>query len=86
MKVLYFAFNQACEPAIANARWNNMGKMEQRIIKDQQFINKNAGENHTKYHIVISQEMLDLKLEELRLAHEYEIRKIDLVFKSFKLI
>lgn len=64
-----YAFNRACDAAISNVRWNNASKMEERIKKAYDFVNKNAD------GIRITNEVLNLKLEELRLTHEYAIKK-----------
>jgi hypothetical protein len=61
------AFNNECEAAIANTRWNNVNAMEKRILRAyEQIDNMNA--SNTTY---ISPEYLRLKLEELFLTHEY---------------
>lgn len=65
------AFNNECDAAIANVKWNNVSRMEQRIIKAFEGINKlNASNN-----IFIETDYLDLKLDELRLTHEYSEKK-----------
>lgn len=61
------AFNNECEAAIANTRWNNANAMEKRIKKAQVQIDKLNESNS----IFIKQAYVDLKLEELRLTHEY---------------
>ncbi|MBC7006081.1 DUF4041 domain-containing protein [Photobacterium sp. BZF1] len=65
------AFNNECEAAIANCTWKNVVKMEARIEKAFQAINKLNESNK----IVISREYLKLKLKELRLTHEYKEKK-----------
>jgi len=61
------AFNNECDAAIANTRWNNAVAMEKRILAAQKAINK---ENQSlKLEIVDG--YVRLKLEELRLTHEY---------------
>lgn len=65
------AFNNECDAAVANARWNNAERMEERIIKAYEAINK-LNESNT---IVISTVYLDLKLQEFRLAYEYQDKK-----------
>jgi ABC-type phosphate transport system auxiliary subunit len=64
------AFNNECDAAVANARWNNVVAMEKRILSAEQAINK---ENST-LNLRINDEYLVLKLEELRLTHEYRER------------
>ncbi|WP_462153013.1 DUF4041 domain-containing protein [Pseudoalteromonas xiamenensis] len=65
------AFNNECDAAISNTRWNNITRMEQRIIKAFEAINKLNQSNS----IFISADYRDLKLKELRLAHEYAEKK-----------
>lgn len=61
------AFNNECEAAVANVRWNNVVAMEKRILRaKEQIDNLNASNN-----VVIADAYADLKLAELRLAHEY---------------
>jgi len=65
------AFNNECDSAVANVRWNNADRMEQRIEKTFDAINKLNESNA----IIIAHEYLELKVEELRLAHEYREKK-----------
>lgn len=65
------AFNNECDAAISNTRWNNAERMEERIIKAYEAINKLNESNA----IVISPTYLDLKLREFRLTHEYQDRR-----------
>ncbi|UWQ41633.1 DUF4041 domain-containing protein [Leisingera aquaemixtae] len=61
------AFNGECEAAIANTRWNNVVAMEKRIRNAaKQIDSANASMNLT-----INPKYLELKVEELRLTHEY---------------
>ncbi len=61
------AFNNECDAAIANVRWNNANAMEKRIVNAYTQIDK-LNETNTTY---IAKEYLGLKLEELFLTHEY---------------
>jgi len=61
------ALNGECDVAIANVRWNNVTAMEKRIQKGVEQINKLNASND----VSINQEYYQLKLEELRLTHEY---------------
>ena len=64
------AFNNECEAAIANSRWNNVVAMEKRILNAaKQINNANASMN-----LVINEDYVALKLDELHLAHEYRER------------
>lgn len=64
------AFNNECEAAIANARWNNVNAMQKRINNAAVQINK-ANES---MKLRISGKYIALKLEELRATHEYRER------------
>ncbi len=70
-KVLLRAFNGECEAALANVSWNNVTKMEERIRKSFEAVNK-LGD---VVKVSITQEFLKLKLDEIRLAHEYEEKR-----------
>lgn len=61
------AFNNECEAAIANTRWNNVNAMEKRITRSFEQLNKLNESNK----IIIDPDYLKLKLTELFLAHEY---------------
>lgn len=65
------AFNNECDAAISNTSWNNVERMEQRINKAFDAINKLNESNK----INISSQYLRLKIEELRLTHEYKDKK-----------
>ncbi|MFA5949430.1 MAG: DUF4041 domain-containing protein [Hyphomicrobium sp.] len=60
------AFNNECEAAVANVRWNNANAMEKRIIRAKEQIDKLNASNST----IVTGEYLALKLKELRLTHE----------------
>lgn len=64
------AFNNECEAAIANARWNNVNAMEKRILNSAKQIN-NA---NASVDLSISEVYVSLKLDELHLTHEYRER------------
>lgn len=61
------AFNNECDAAVANTRWNNVNAMEKRVLRAKEQIEKLNASNA----IFISAEFLKIKLEELYLAHEY---------------
>ncbi|MEL6550491.1 MAG: DUF4041 domain-containing protein [Pseudomonadota bacterium] len=61
------AFNNECEAAIANVRWNNAKALEKRLKNAKKQIDK----ANASLQIEITQDYLDLKLSELRLTHEY---------------
>ncbi|WP_248307273.1 DUF4041 domain-containing protein [Devosia sp. 1635] len=61
------AFNSECDAAIANTRWNNANAMEKRIENARNQIDKHNASNAVE----ITDRFFDLKIEELRLTHEY---------------
>lgn len=67
IKLTLRAFNNECEAAIANTRWNNVNAMEKRIGTAFSQINKLNESNK----VVITDEYIKLKLQELFLTHEY---------------
>lgn len=68
MKLMLRAFNNECDSAVLKVKWNNVFNMEERIKRAFNAINKLG----TLHSIEITQEYLELKLDELHLAHEYE--------------
>jgi len=68
IKLMLRAFNGECDAMIADVKWNNISKMEERIEKSFDAINK-MGETHSTS---ITKKYKDLKLKELRLAFEYQ--------------
>ncbi len=64
------AFNNECEAAIANTRWNNVNAMEKRILNAAKQIDK-ANES---VNLRISEQYVSLKLDELHATHEYRER------------
>ncbi|MBJ7410390.1 MAG: DUF4041 domain-containing protein [Phenylobacterium sp.] len=61
------AFNNECEAAVANVRWNNVNAMAKRIATAKEQIDKLNQSNST----VITDDYVKLRLEELLLTHEY---------------
>lgn len=70
-KIMLRAFNGECDSFVANVDWKNINKMEERIIKSWEFVNK----AYSKQGIFISIDYKDLKLEELWMAYEYQLKK-----------
>jgi hypothetical protein len=70
IKLTLRAFNNECDAAVANARWNNVNAMEQRIVRARDQVDKLNASNST----FVTKEFLTLKLAELRLTHEYRER------------
>jgi len=73
IRLMLRAFNGECDAAIGKVNWNNALKMEARINKSWEIINKNGSSSH----ITIKSGYRDLKIEELRLAFEYAQKKQD---------
>lgn len=67
------AFNNECDAAIGNVRWNNITTMETRITKGFEQINKLNQSNR----VDITTTYLQFKLTELRLTHEYREKQKD---------
>lgn len=65
------AFNNECDALIAKVNWNNIQKIEQRIIKSYESILKLNSSNS----IDIDYDYVELKLSELRLTYEYKLKK-----------
>jgi hypothetical protein len=61
------AFNNECEAAIANVRWNNVVAMEKRILSAAAAIDK----ENSSLNLTLNDRYVSLRIEELRLAHEY---------------
>ena len=71
IKLMLRAFNGECDAAVLKVRWDNVDRMEARILKAFEMINKYG----TTQDILIQREYFDLKLAELRIAHEYADEK-----------
>ena len=71
LKLQLRAFNGECDAAVVKVRYNNVAVMEQRINRSFAALNK-LGETQ---HCTIAPKYLDLKISELRLAHEYQERR-----------
>lgn len=71
IKVMLRAFNGEVDAAVAKVTWNNVTRMEERIRKAYEAINKSATVNQ----ITITGAYLDVALAELRIGYEYENKK-----------
>lgn len=71
MKMVLRAFNNECEASIQKVKFNNITSIENKIIKSAEAINK----INVRNKIEITKAYLNLKLEELYLAYEYECKK-----------
>lgn len=71
IKLMLRAFNGECDALIAKVKWNNVGQMHERIKKSFEAINK-LGESQRTY---IETSYRDLKIKELILEHEYQLKR-----------
>lgn len=71
IKLTLRAFNGECESFIARVKWNNVNQMKERIKKSFDAINK-LGESQT---VSIQHEYLDLKIKELLLEYEFQLKR-----------
>ncbi|GJQ61077.1 MAG: chromosome segregation ATPase [Melioribacteraceae bacterium] len=71
IKLTLRAFNGECDALIAKVKWNNINQYAKRIEKVFDAINKMNKSND----IHIQSDYLDLKLEELKLTYEYQLKK-----------
>lgn len=67
-KLMLNAFNGECDVSISKVRFNNIIKFEERIKKERDIINNIA----SRWGCEITEEYLDLKIQELRLVYEYQ--------------
>ncbi|MCB2204810.1 DUF4041 domain-containing protein [bacterium] len=67
-KLMLRAFNGECDAAIAKVKWNNFDRMEARIRKSFEAVNK-AGE---PMNIWLTDEYLQVRIDELHVSHEYQ--------------
>jgi Domain of unknown function (DUF4041)/T5orf172 domain len=67
MKLTLRAFNGEADSAIANVRWNNIGAMEQRIIRSREQMDR----LNAPLSVFVAADYSALKLKELYLTHEH---------------
>ncbi len=65
------AFNGECSSLISKVRWNNINNLEERIRKSFSAINKFNEVNVIR----LTDEYLELKIKELKISHEYNLKK-----------
>ena len=68
LKLMLRAFNGECDAAIAKVKYNNIHVMEERIRKSNEAIDALV----VVQQCTIARQYVELKIEELRLAHEYQ--------------
>ena len=71
IKMILRAFNSDCEAAINKIKFSNLERIENRIYKSFEQLNKLNEVNK----VSITQDFLNLKFDELHLGYEYEQRK-----------
>jgi len=71
VKLLLRSFNNECDVSIINVKFSNVNSIEKKITKAFDTLNK-LGQ---RMSIAISPDYLRLKLSELYLCHEYQIKK-----------
>ena len=71
IKLLIRSFNSECELTIDKVKFNNMDAMRSKILKSYEQLNKLT----IKLDLSISISYLNLKLDELSLSYEYQLKK-----------
>lgn len=71
VKLILRSFNNECDASIGNVKFNNVASVEKKIRKAYETLN-NLGK---RLEIAIVPEYLSLKLEELYLTYEYQVKK-----------
>ena len=71
VKLILRSFNNECDASIINVKFNNIDSIEKKIRKAFETLNTLG----SRMSITISHDYLDLKLQELYLCHEYQIKK-----------
>lgn len=71
IKQILRSFNNECEAAITKVKYSNLAQIEKRIMKSFEQLNK----MNESVRVSIRPGYLDLKLQELNLAYEYERKK-----------
>jgi hypothetical protein len=71
VKIMLRAFNGECDAAIARVTWNNATRMIERIQKSFEAVNTLGVVVSTR----LTEAYFNLCLDELRLTHEYEMKK-----------
>jgi hypothetical protein len=71
VKLILRSFNNECDASIIKVKFNNIKSIEKKITKAFEILN-NLGQ---RMNIVISADYLNLKLSELYLCYEYQVKK-----------
>ena len=70
-KIILRAYNNECDALISKVKWNNFKQIKERMLKSREVLNK-QGET---FSIHITNEYEKLKIEQLTLEHEYNLKK-----------
>jgi len=70
-KIILRAYNNECDALISKVKWNNFNQIKERMLKSREVLNK-QGET---FSIHITNEYEKLKIEQLTLEHEYNLKK-----------
>jgi hypothetical protein len=70
-KIILRAYNNECDALISKVKWNNFEQIKERMLKSREVLNK-QGET---FSILITNEYERLKIEQLTLEHEYNLKK-----------
>jgi hypothetical protein len=71
LKLILRSFNNECDAGISKVKFNNIDSTEKKIKKAFDVLNKLGA----RMKMSITHEYLNLKLEELHLTHEYQVKK-----------
>lgn len=71
VKLILRSFNNECDASIINVKFNNIDSIEKKITKAYEMLNKLGH----RMNISISNDYFRLKLEELHLCYEYQVKK-----------
>ena len=73
IKLIVRCFNDECDALISKVKFSNVNTYLEKIYKSRDALNKLNAHNA----IELSEKYVDLKIEELKLAYEYEIKRQD---------
>jgi len=71
VKLMLRAFNGECDACIAKVKWDNVQRMEDRIKKAFEVVNKSS----ESYNSSITWKYMESRLDELHLEYELEVKK-----------
>lgn len=71
IKLILRAFNGECNSLLGKVKWNNINQIKERIQKSFDTLNKLGKSNH----VSISYEYLELKIKEIALEYEFQVKR-----------